>query len=93
MVTYSGTSTAAGVRCWVDGSEDTGLSASGTKDAISGDPTNALAVVVGADSATNSLAFGDIDELTVWKDTVLTPAQVETLYNSGGTPPNIPRGL
>ena len=93
VVTYSGTATAAGVRCWVDGSEDTGLSASSTKDAVSGDTTNALDVVVGADSATGSLAFGDIDELTVWKGTVLTALQVETLYNSGGTPPNIARGL
>lgn len=93
VVTYSGTATAAGVRSWVDGNEDTTQTAATDRDAVAGSTQNGLDITVGADSATSDLSFGDVDELVVWDGTVLTPAQVAVLYNSGGTPPNIPRGL
>lgn len=94
VVTYSGNGAASGFKSYVNNSLDTGFAAHDSNhDAVSGSCTNNLDAHLGNDSATGGLAFGDVDELALWKGTVLTSTQVAKLYNSGGTPPSIVRGL
>jgi hypothetical protein len=82
---YNGTSTAAGIRIWFDGVEDTSITL--TTDTLTGNIlTSANAQISGRDTAT--LYYERfLDEVSAW-DVALTSDEVTELY-SGGKPINL----
>ncbi|MEK6860865.1 MAG: LamG domain-containing protein, partial [Nanoarchaeota archaeon] len=83
-LTYDGSSTAAGVKIYVSGSsykttvvEDTLTNTTKTSE------SGSFAVGALIDRAHNvgSVFSGSIDEVSVWKNRVLTPSEVITIYN------------
>ena len=82
VLTYSGSSTAAGFKMYVNGSS-VALTVS-TDTLITADTTNAISFNVGSanDGAPTADFDGEIDELGVWSKE-LTSTEVTDLYNAG----------
>lgn len=82
VLTYSGSSTAAGVTMYVNGSS-VALTTS-TDNLASADTTNAISFNVGGanDGASGADFDGEIDELGVWSK-ALSSTEVTDLYNGG----------
>lgn len=83
LVTYDGSSSASGVRMYIDGSE---VSLSVTADTISGGISSSEPMTIGRrppfDLYDSGYLIGNLSFCTVY-DRVLTPAEVLLMYNSG----------
>lgn len=79
VFTYSGSGTAAGVKMYLDGAEESYTVGSDTLD---GSFTNSANFNIGSRNNDDLNIYGRIDEVGHW-DRVLSSSDVTTLYNSG----------
>jgi hypothetical protein len=79
VLTYSGSGTAAGVKIYIDGVEESYTVAS---DTLSGSFTNSANFNIGSRDNDDLNLYGRIDEVGHW-DREISSSDVTTLYNSG----------
>jgi hypothetical protein len=83
VVTYDGSSTAAGVKLYLNG---TAITLTATNDTLSASILNSQAAVFGQIASLNYFD-GHMDEVSIWSDD-LTAAEVTSIFN-GGTPADL----
>lgn len=82
VVTYDGSSTAAGVTIYANGVAQTSTV---VEDTLTGSIANAVEFQLATIEATNSFLNGALDDVAVY-DVELTSGQVATIYNAGEPP-------
>lgn len=78
-ITYDGSSTAAGVKLYVNAVPDAGTV---TSDTLTGSTTNSIPAQIGARNSASAWFNGTIEDVRVY-GSVLTSAQITAMYSSG----------
>lgn len=90
-VTYNGSRLGSGIKIYIDSIDVSGAGTNLNMDASKVCSTTSSIFIGDRDTTspgntqTNASWLGNIDEVAVWEDTVLSPSQIYQIYN--GTPP------